>query len=242
MKIHAKPGERKIKLPLFRFPFIHTLPRFFPLSNYATSFVNEENQNFGEEGGEGGRNRPSWNSFSPFNPAPRNDTREEKKMASSIRATWPRTDRPFNIAVKLGRNWFPLESLGLHLTNERIRGGEENKRRKINDYYVTFANQLEERIYPTILINWQELEDRWSPTGIYFRPWDEDITGFTGSPHPSFDDFVAHEYIRTHDELLNRVTRVETNTCVRWLKGGGKVTDGPRKEGREGEAQAELKK
>lgn len=32
---------------------------------------------------------------------------------------------------------------------------------------------------------------------------------------------------RTHHELLNRVTRVETNTCARW-----EAADGPWKEGR----------
>lgn len=116
-------ASEKLNCPFFRFPFIHTLPRFFPLSNYTTSFIDEENQNFG-----GGRNHPSWNSFSPFNPAPRNDRREEKR--------WPppseqRGRSTFNIVVKLGRNWFPLESLGLHLTNERNRGrGEQTKENK----------------------------------------------------------------------------------------------------------------
>lgn len=183
-------ASEKLNCPFFRFPFIHTLPRFFPLSNYTTSFIDEENQNLGRGGGIIHLGTVSLLLILLL------ETIGEKKKDGLL--------HPSNVADRRLISWWNWVEIDFHSNHSDYiwpmneTGGEENKRRKINDYYATFANQLEQRIYPTILINRQELEDRWSPTGIYSRPWDEDITGFTGSFHPLFDDFVAHEYIRTH--------------------------------------------
>lgn len=46
-------------------------------------------------------------------------------------------------------------------------------------------------------------------------------------PRNKYNRMIMIFVNRTHHELLNRVTRVETNTCARW-----EAADGPWKEGR----------
>lgn len=166
---------------------------------------------------------------------------EKKKMASKQRG---RTDRRLIIRG----NWVEID---FHLnhsdyiwpTNEwtnrerrgRRGGGDENKWEKIKLAITSPSRTSKLRgIKFKIPPEFYWIDDR-SIHRYIFVPEKHDITGSSSSLR-RFP--FARIYTRTH-ELLNRVTRVETNTCVvRWRKEWGESNRWARKEGRKGEARA----